>query len=75
MLTSRAAFVPKASRAASYGTTAQNADSVALSGPADGKIALAQANEVAAMSQAASSNADSWQQTRGDVGKNIRGRD
>lgn len=72
-MTSRADHVPKASRAASYGTTAQNADSVALAGPADGTLVVAQANEVASVAQAARSNMDSWQATNyPGVGKNIR---
>lgn len=73
MLTSDTGYVPKASKAASYGTTAQNADSVALAGPADGKLVVAQANEIASVAQSSISNADSWQATNyGTIGKKSR---
>lgn len=69
MLTSDTPYVTKANKVISYGTTAQNAGSVALAGPADGKLAVAQANEVAAVAQASTSNADSWQRTNFATGQ------
>lgn len=61
MLTSYTEAVPRASKAASYGLTAQNAGAISLAGPADGNMAVAQAHEVAAIAQASRSNADQWQ--------------
>jgi len=69
MLTSYAEDVPRASKAASVGLTAQNANTVALAGPSDGNMVVAQAHEVASVAQASKSSADQWQtspyQTKG----------
>ena len=73
MLTSYAQDVPRTSKSHAFGVTAQNANSVSLAGPADGKMVVAQAHESAAMAQASNSNADQWQSAAGDkdkVGKN-----
>lgn len=51
------------------GLTAQTAKAVAVSGAADGGIVLAQAHEVAAVSQASRSTADQWQQQASSEGE------
>uniref|UniRef100_A0A383VSI7 Uncharacterized protein n=1 Tax=Tetradesmus obliquus TaxID=3088 RepID=A0A383VSI7_TETOB len=51
MLTATTGFAPKASRTGSFGYTAQPVGSLALSGAANGKIVLAQADTAVAMAQ------------------------
>lgn len=69
MLTSYTHDVPRAaaSKAVSYGVTAQNSNSVSLAGPADGRLVVAQAHESAAVAQASQSNADQWQTGAGNI--------
>lgn len=51
MLTATTGYAPKASKAGSFAATAQPVSAMALSGAANGKIVLAQADTAVAMAQ------------------------
>lgn len=70
MLTTTTRGVPRASKNASFGVTAQTAKSIAFAGPGDGKAMVSQAGEVAAYAQTSQSSFDQWQTNPSDKTKN-----
>jgi hypothetical protein len=66
MLVTYTPNIPRASKAGSFGVTAQTANSIALAGASNGKLTMAQSEFTAAIAQASRSSADQWKTAQDD---------